>query len=119
MANYVLWGKDENGLNARQTRDCDLRSKHGTWDSNSAESLEGLLEQPGFNEATLQQVGSVPTKTTREVFSREKALAECPDHLKLVFEDLFRQIDELDLKLNYYDLAHGRRKNPPREQLLA
>jgi hypothetical protein len=119
MANYVLWGKDENGLNARQTRECDLRSKHGTWDSNPAESLEGLLEQPGFNEASLQSIGSVATKITREVFSREKALNECPDYLRPVFTDLFRQIDELDLKINYYDLAHGRRKNPPREQLLA
>jgi hypothetical protein len=25
----------------------------------------------------------------------------------------------LDLTINYYDLAHGKRKNPPREELLA
>ena len=34
------------------------------------------------------------------------------------FKDLFRQIDELDLKINYYELAHGKRKNEPRDVLL-
>lgn len=119
MANYVLWGKNEQGLNARQEKLYDIKSKHSTWDSSDAESLEGLMEQPAFNEASLQSLDAVPFRTKREVFSREKALAECPEYLKPIFIDLFRQIDELDLKLNYYDLAHGRRKNPPREQLLA
>ena len=32
---------------------------------------------------------------------------------------LFRQIDETDLIINFYDLAHNKRKNPPREELLA
>ena len=119
MANYVLWGKNEEGLNARQEKLYDIKSKYSTWDNNSAESLEGLMEQPGFNEASLQTMGVAPIKTTREVFSREKTLAECPEYLKPIFTDLFRQIDELDLKINYYDLARGRRKNPPREQLLS
>lgn len=119
IADYILWGKDANGLNARQTGDCGLRSKRGTWDTNPAESLDGLMEQPGFNEASLSPLDSVPIRVKREVFSREKALAECPDYLRPIFIDLFRQIDELDLKINYYDLAHNRRKNPPREQLLA
>ena len=119
MANYVLWGKNEQGLNARQEKLYDIKSKHSTWDNSDAESLEGLMEQPAFNEASLQSLDAVPFRTKREVFSREKALAECPEYLKPIFIDLFRQIDELDLKLNYYDLAHDRRKNPPREQLLA
>lgn len=119
MANYVLWGKNENGLNARQEKLYDIKSKHSTWDNTANESLENLMEQPGFNEASLQAIGSVPTKATREVFSRSKTLEECPDHLKPIFTDLFHQIDELDLKINYYDLEHNRRKNPPRPQLLA
>ena len=119
MANYVLWGKNEEGLNARQEKLYDIKSKYSTWDNTNTESLEGLMEQPGFNEASLRALGTVPTKITREVFSREKALSECPHYMRPVFIDLFRQIDELDLKINFYDLAHGRRKNPPRPQLLA
>ena len=121
MANYILWGKDPvTGLNAKQDGSVDLESKHGTWDKNSnIESLEGLMESPTFNEASLLPLDAVaPLKVKREVFSRKEALAKCPDYLVETFTELFRQIDELDLSINYYELAHNRRKNPPREELL-
>ena len=38
--------------------------------------------------------------------------------MRQVFLDLFAQIDELDLCINLYDLAHGKRKNPPRAELI-
>ena len=120
MGNYLLWGKNpETGLNAKQEKICDIETKHKTWDSNAVESLEGLMEQPTFNEATLQPLAAgPPLKATREVFSRKEALAKCPDYLVPTLTNLFRQIDELDLAINYYDLAHGKRKNPPRDTLL-
>ena len=52
------------------------------------------------------------------MFSRKEALAKCPEYLKQTFVDLFRQIDELDMMINFYDLAHGKRKNPPRDTLV-
>ena len=121
MSNYLLWGKDpESGLNAKQEGVCDIETKHGTWDKTAnIESLDGLLEQPTFNEATLMPLDAVPTKVKREVFSRSEALAKCPDYLRETLTTLFHNIDELDLAINYYDLAHNKRKNPPREQLLA
>lgn len=121
MSNYLLWGKDpESGLNAKQEGVCDIETKHGTWDKTAnIESLDGLLEQPTFNEATLMSLDAVPTKVKREVFSRSEALSKCPDYLRETLVTLFRNIDELDLAINYYDLAHNKRKNPPREQLLA
>ena len=121
MGNYLLWGKDPvTGLNAKQAGLCDIETKHGTWDKNdNIESLEGLMEQPTFNEMSLLPLeNSAPLKIKREVFSRSEALANCPDYLVETFNALFRQIDELDLMINYYELAHNRRKNPPREQLL-
>lgn len=119
MGNYLLWGKDpKTGLNAQQEGLVDIDTKHGTWDKDSAvESLDGLLENPVFNEATLRPIDAVPMKQKREVFSRKEALADCPDYLKQTFVELFRNIDELDLRINYYDLAHGRRKNPIRPEL--
>ena len=122
IANYLLWGKDPaTGLNAKQAGLVDIETKHGTWDKNSnVESLEGLMEQPTFNEASLLPLETTaPIKIKREVFSRKEALAKCPDYLANTFVSLFRQIDELDLAINYYELAHNRRKNPPREELLA
>ena len=76
------------------------------------------MEQPTFNEATLRTVDAVPIKVKREVFSRKEALEKCPEYLRDTFTKLFRSIDEIDLAINYYELAHGRRKNPPRPELL-
>ena len=120
MANYILWGKNpKTGLNAQQENGCIIETKHNTWTrDNTVESLDGLLENPVFNEATLRPIDAVPTKIKREVFSRKEALAECPDYLTETFVNLFRAIDELDLRINYYDLAHGKRKNPIRPELL-
>ena len=103
MANYLLWGKDpKTGLNAQQAGICQIDTKHGTWDKDTnVESLDGLLENPVFNEATLRPIDSVPMKVKREVFSRSEALAEAPEYLKQAFVDLFRDIDELDLRINY------------------
>lgn len=121
MANYLLWGKDPaTGLNAQQDGTCQIETKHGTWDKDTnVESLDGLLENPVFNEATLRPIDAIPTKVKREVFSRKEALAQCPDYLKQSFITLFRDIDELDLRINYYDLEHGKRKNPIRPELLS
>ena len=120
MSNYLLWGKDPiTGLIAKQAGLCDIETKHGTWDKNSnIESLEGLMESPTFNEASLLVSNIAPTKQVREVFSRSDALAKCPECLRETLISLFRQIDELDLTINYYELAHNRRTNPPRDQLL-
>ena len=121
IGNYLLWGKDpETGLNAKQSGLIDIETKHGTWDKNAkVESLEGLLESPTFNEASLLGHDVAPTKQVREVFSRKDTLAKCPEYLRETFLNLFHEIDKLDLTINYYDLAHNRRKNPPRDQLLA
>ena len=121
MGNYLLWGKDPiTGLNAKQAGLVDIETKHGTWDKNSnIESLEGLMESPAFNEAGLLSLdATAPTKIKREIFSRKEALEKCPSYLTETFYNLFRQIDELDLTINYYELAHNRRKNPPRDELL-
>ena len=118
--NYLLWGKNSEGKNMVQEKNVQISTRSGTWDQPLPESLDGLIEQPAFNEATLSPLiyGSSQIKITRENFSRSKALKEAPDYLIPIFEDLFLQIDRLDLILNYYDLEHGKRKNPPREELL-
>lgn len=120
MANYLLWGKDPvTGLNAKQAGIVDIETKHSTWSKNSSvESLEGLMEQPQFNEASLHPLDQVPLRAARESFSRKEALAQCPDYMVSTFTDLFARIDYLDLVLNCYDLAHGKRKTPIRPALL-
>ena len=120
MANYLLWGKDRNsGLNAKQDGSVELSSRHGDWDSDTkCESLDALMESPTFNEASLLDVSAPALKSKKEVFSRDEALAHCPEEFRQTFLDLFRTIDRIDLLINYYDLLHNKRINPPREQLL-
>ena len=89
MGNYLLWGKDPvTGLNAKQAGIVDIETKHGTWDRDSnIESLEGLIESPTFNEASLLPLDSIaPPKIKREVFSRKEALEKCPDYLTETFK---------------------------------
>lgn len=118
MSNYLLWGKDrQTGLNAKQDGSVQLASKHGDWDAEATkcESLDALMESPTFNEASLLDVSAPALKTKKEVFSREEALARCPASLLDTFKNLFYSIDKLDLLINYYDLLHNKRINPPRE----
>ena len=120
IANYILWGKDEDGKSLVQKKEIEMETKYSTWNKNrKVESLEELMENPAFDENTIMKTGSVvPTKQKREVFNREQALKEAPDYLISDYEALFRQIDETDLVINYYEMIIGKRKNPPREGLL-
>lgn len=114
ISNYILWGKSEKGTNVQQDGDVELKK----WTSQPVESLEALLELPGFSEASLRTLRAPASKIPRQVFSRERALKEAPDYLRPYYEDLFRQIDTIELILNYYELFAGKRKLPPRAQLL-
>ena len=75
------------------------------------------MESPTFSEASLRRPTEARTRIAREVFDRKRTLNECPSHLVPVFEDLFRRIDYIELMLNFYECAHGKRKEPPRENL--
>ena len=115
ISNYILWGKNEKGLNAQQEGAIELKR----WTAAPVESLEALMELPGFSETSLKTLRAPAAKIPRQVFSREKALASAPDYLRPYYEGLFREIDTIELTLNFYELFCGRRKLPPREKLLA
>ena len=117
MADYLLWGKDNNGKNGKQNG-LDLRSKHGTWDSSSIDSLDELMDQPTFNEAALSTLGTTQFRTKKEVFSREEALAQADPLVRESLLSLFTQIDRLDFLTEQYDLDHGKRTKPIRPELL-
>ena len=76
------------------------------------------MESPTFSEASFRRPTEARTRVAREVFDRKKTLRECPAYLVPVFEDLFNRIDYIELTINFYEFAHGRRKEPPREALL-
>ena len=118
IANYILWGKDSDGKSAVSRGELEIETKNKTWQKKDIDSLDEMMESPTFNEASLRNSSIPPTRIKREVFSREEALKKCPESMRQTFLDLFKQIDELDLCINFYELAHGKRKNPPRPELL-
>ena len=120
ISNYILWGKRrDDGKNGVQRKEFEIDTKSKIWSgSENVESLDALIESPTFDENTIVRPGEVRTKITRTVFSRDEARAQIDASLLPELESLFRQIDETDLIINFYDLAHNKRKNPPREELL-
>lgn len=117
IANYILWGKDPDGLNCSQRGEIQIETRNKTWQRDDTESLDAMMESPTFNEASLRKPTEARTRIAREVFDRQKALAECPEHMRAVFEDLFDRIDKLEMSIHFYEFAHGKRKEPPRTAL--
>lgn len=114
LSDYILWGKNKNGLNTQQEGSVILKE----WTTSKVDSIDGLMEMPGFQESKLQKLGDTHYKIPRVIFNREEALKKSPPHLKAIFEELFAQIDYIELVINYYDLQSGKRKTPPRDSLL-
>lgn len=75
------------------------------------------MEQPTFNEATLQPLGTTRYTSKKEVFSREEALREASPAVRESFVALFSEIDKLDYMCEEYDLLHGKRLKPIRAEL--
>lgn len=122
IANYVLYGKDPDGKNLVQKKQIEITPKHKTWSTqDQVDSLDQLRESPLFDESTITTPSTITMaikKTTTPPFSRSEALEKAPAFLKEDYKSLFTSIDELELTCAYYDLAHGRRKEPPREILM-
>lgn len=119
VANYILWGKNEEGLSIEQEGLVELPRKNSTWTAQNVESLDELTESPTFNEATIYSLASkLPTKKVREVFSRSTTLKNCPAYLVDTYKALWKEIDKTELTINYYELLHGKREKEPRAELL-
>ena len=119
ISNYILWGKNEEGQNIEQEGLVELPRKNSTWSTKNIDSLDELTESPTFNEKSIYSLTSkLPTKKSREVFSRELTKKLCPSNLLPAFESLWAEIDQTELTINFYDLLHEKRTKPPRAELL-
>ena len=80
IAKYILWGKNDlserDGVARLKTDGVELESRRNEWNrSAQLESLDELLETPGFNEAVLDRP---VTRRVRETFSRSAARRTAP-----------------------------------------
>ena len=74
LSDYILWGKDPaTGLNSQQDGDLTIKE----WaPATNIDSLEGMLDIPGFNENQLRPLEGTHYRTKRVVFDREDALSK-------------------------------------------
>lgn len=118
-ANYILWGKDTDGKNVVQRKEIQIDTKNSTWtQKEQTESLEALMELPTFNENQILKQTEARPKVVKEVFSRSHALKQAPPSLIPELQHLFNEIDEIDYTISIYEFQNGKRKNPPREELI-
>ena len=112
---YLLWGKDENGIAIGAGTGLETR-----WSKpKEAESLDAVLENPALANSQLCSLNdAVVYKKNRDVFNRNEARKQAPSFILRIFEDLWRDIDETELKINFYEERTGKRKNPPRDELV-
>ena len=121
-ADYVLWGKNPEGQNARQERLCDLNARSKTWNTpHETESLEQLIESPIFNEAEARPLTSTRyyTKASQQKFDRETTLTllkGTPEFDSL--SALLARIDKTDLLIDLWAYQNQKRETPPRAELL-
>lgn len=69
ISNYLLYGKDEDGLSCVDRKEVEIKTKHSTWARKNAESLDALMEKPTFDERCLQS-GRTRYKTPKPTIDR-------------------------------------------------
>lgn len=88
ISNYLLYGKDEDGLSSVDKKTIQIKPKHSTWARKDAESLDALLEKPTFDERGIQS-GTTRYKNPKPSIDRI-ADADVPG-----IQDLWKVIDEV------------------------
>lgn len=95
ISNYILYGKDEDGTSVTDRREVEIDTKYSSYKRRKTESLDELMEKPGFNENSIvtQYVYRVPKPSIdREVDCDIPGMRE-----------LWVSIDRLKYVLDVYD----------------
>ena len=53
LSNYILYGKDSDGTSVVDRKEVDIETKYKSYTKRKAESLDELMDTPGFNENTI------------------------------------------------------------------
>lgn len=107
ISNYLLYGKDEDGLSCVDKKDVQIKTKHSTWARKDAESLDALLEKPTFDERGIQ-TGNTRYKTPKPSIDRI-ADADVPG-----LKELWKIIDDVQHTI---DVSKGKIEDPSVKKL--
>lgn len=94
ISNYILYGKDADGTSVVDRGEVEIETKYGSYAKRKAESLDELMETPGFNENTI--VSKYIYRHPKQSIDRE-ADADIPG-----MKELWQAIDRLAYVLDVY-----------------
>lgn len=96
LADYMLYGKEEDGESVVDKGIVEIKTKHGTFERKPPESLEVLIEDPNFNEDALRPLSRTKYRVPKTTFKREENLGIKP------LEVLWDSIDRLSAKIDFF-----------------
>lgn len=132
IANYILYGKDEDGTSVVDRGEVEIETRNKTWTRKAHDSLDSMIEESGLTGVPLEGQygltsngsgkGATKIKYTapRSVIDRQKILNKVVDKpvLKQQFVSLWADIDRLEYITTKYDQLHGKRTKEIRKELI-
>lgn len=119
MANYILWGKDQNDSNLIKEGYIINPSRRSAWGKKQDVSLEMLMENPMFSEERIHELDANAGMPRQEVFSRVEARERAPKGALEALESLWDRIDFNDCVISYYRNTHDKKAHRTPENLAA
>ena len=107
IANYILFGKDEDGMSPVDRKEIQIQTKHNTYKRKEPESLEALLESPTFDERVFSRT-ELKYKHPKPTIDREKD-ADVPG-----MKELWEEIDKVAYLI---DVNKGKIEDPSARKL--
>ena len=99
MANYILFGKDQNGQNAVERGEVEIETKYKTYKKKAPESLNELMESPTFDERNFKPLSRGVYKNPKPTINKN-------------LPELYLLEEEIIKWQHIYDVAIGKEKDP-------
>ena len=99
MANYILFGKDQNGLNAVDRGEVEIETKFKSYRKKKSESLDEMMENPLFDERNLKSI-------SRPIYTNPKPV------LDKTLPEMVPLLEEIEKWQKIYDEALARADEP-------
>ena len=132
IANYILYGKDEDGTSVVDRGEVEIETRNKTWSRKAHDSLDGMVEESGLTGVPIEGQygltsnssgkGTAKIKYTapRSIIDRQQILNKILDNpvLHQQFVSLWADIDRLEYITTKYDQLHGKRTKEIRKELI-
>lgn len=106
MANYILYGKDDDGTSVVDRKEIEIATKYGSYKKKAPESLDSLMENPAFNENKVTNINIY--KKEKPTIDRERD-KDVPG-----IQDLWKTIDYYQ---HLIDVNSGKVEDPDARKL--